>query len=559
MKNQAMKEIKSEKIKVKEVFEKWYTVPSYQRHYVWEEDNINSLLDDIKDNYTTKDDEEYFLGSYIIQSKNDNNDLLDGQQRITTLFLLFAYLRDFGTADNNLRQRFQSYIYQEEDPMSGIKARTRLTYEIRGNVQRFINNVIIPVNGIKTHWQEIEERSLDSKENITIQHMCKALLCFKSFFNNNDIKIVNFVRFINTNMVMIYISADTLEDAFRMFSIMNDRGLKLSNADILKSSNLEVIQNKTEIDYYARQWEDLQSNLGNDFDRFLSHVRTLYVKTKAKSGLLEEFNKNIFDNGKLNRGKDFFEAIFRYYLIYNTVIQLDNNDNIEYCNLIHVLNSGNIQTDWIPVVMYYYKKFKNLDLVSFTKQIACKTIADMVCGETPTKRIENMNKIMSEIDTAKNTGDILSNQQIFAFDKILFINNIMSDVYGKSYIKAVLLLLEYKYQDNTIPHQFSTISIEHIMPRNPSSQSQWCSIFTDQERMDNVNKIGNLCIIGRRKNTSLGNLDYKEKRKRYFEKNIGNFARTLNIYNTHTTSWNMTDLKTNTDRTIADIKSIFGI
>ena len=554
-----MKEIKSAKIKVMDVFKNWYIVPSYQRHYVWEEDNINALLEDIKDNYLERNDEEYFLGSYIIQSKNDNNDLLDGQQRITTLFLLFAFLRDYERTENQYRSEFQDYIYQGAKPMSGIKERVRLTYEIRGNVKSFINEFIIPTNSIIDKWEAIKEKANDSKENISIQHMCRALLCFKKFFDENDtIDIVQYVTFINTNMVMIYISADTLEDAFRMFSIMNDRGVKLSNADILKSSNLEVISDKKDMESYAREWEELQADLGNDFDRFLSYVRTLYVKTKAKLGLLEEYNKNIFKTGKLKMGKDFFESIKSYYNIYNSIIQLDNNNNYEYCNLINVLNSGNLPTDWV-VIMSYYKKYKEQDLTAFAKKLACKAIADMVCGESPTKRIENLNKIMPAIEDSSNPAELLSNTHLFAFDKELFLNNIQTDVYRKSYAKTLLLMLEYMYQDNSILHTYSSVSIEHILPQNPSPNSQWCADYTDEERINNVDKIGNLCIIGRRKNTSLGNLDYQNKRKRYFEKNIGNFARTLHIYNKFPNSWLPTDLKHNTDDTLLDIRKLFGI
>lgn len=555
-----MKEIKSAKIQVKDVFGKWYVVPSYQRHYVWEEDNINALLEDINDNYIDKNDEEYFLGSFIIQAQNDNNDLLDGQQRITTLFLLFAFLRDYEKTDDKYRSEFQDYIYQEAKPMSGIKERVRLSYEIRGNVKSFINEYIIPSGSIEKNWHLIEEKSKDSKEDISVQHMCKALLCFKKFFDEHpDIDIAKFVVFININMVMIYISADTLEDAFRMFSIMNDRGVKLGNADILKSSNLEVIADKNDIDHYAKEWEDLQANLGADFDRFLSYVRTLYVKTKAKLGLLDEYNKNIFSTGLLKKGESFFKAIKSYYKIYNRIIQLDNNDNYEYCNLIQVLNSGNLPTDWVPVIMCYYEKYNNQDLVEFTKRVTCKAVADMVCGESPSKRIENLNKMLSVIENSISSKDVLSDKQIFGFDEDLFMYNIQSDVYGKSYAKTLLLLLEYKYQDNSNLHSYNLVSIEHILPQNPSPNSQWCKDYTEEERILNVHKIGNLCIIGRRKNTSLGNLDYIEKRKRYFGKNIANFSRTLSIYNKYQRTWKLSDLNSNNLQTLNDIKTIFNI
>lgn len=89
--------------------------------------------------------------------------------------------------------------------------------------------------------------------------------------------------FILNNVVMIYISADSLEDAFRLFSVMNDRGQKLSNADILKSSHLEKIEDGSEMNEYAREWENMQEDLGNDFDRFLAYVRTMLLKKRQKT------------------------------------------------------------------------------------------------------------------------------------------------------------------------------------------------------------------------------------------------------------------------------------
>lgn len=84
-------EIGFDKQKIADVFKHWYTVPSYQRHYVWDSDNVDDLLSDFERNYQEHKDDEYFLGSYIYQDKGSEYDLLDGQQRITTLFpfLLF--------------------------------------------------------------------------------------------------------------------------------------------------------------------------------------------------------------------------------------------------------------------------------------------------------------------------------------------------------------------------------------------------------------------------------------------------------------------------------------
>ena len=89
-------EIKSEKILVKDIFSNlWFRVPEYQRPYVWGDDQIDDLLDDLAFALREKPEQDYFLGSFVYQLKRagsvvgqvfDENDLLDGQQRMTTLF-----------------------------------------------------------------------------------------------------------------------------------------------------------------------------------------------------------------------------------------------------------------------------------------------------------------------------------------------------------------------------------------------------------------------------------------------------------------------------------------
>jgi len=546
---------------VSEVFSDWYSVPSYQRHYVWTEDNVNALLDDVKDNYMEHGDDEYFLGSYIIQKRKDRdtNDLLDGQQRITTLFLLFAFLRDSDQTPEDVKDGLQEFVYQKANIVRKIEERVRLSYEIRGTVKQFIQKYIVKKNSIKDNWDVFVRGANDNKENESVQHICRTLLCFKNYFEeNSDIDIMKYVQFVSQNVVMIHISADTLEDAFRLFSIMNDRGLKLSNADILKSSNLEYLKSSSEMDDYARKWEELQYNLGNDFDRFLSYVRTLYAKTKVKVNLLDEF-KAIFKNGALQQGKPFFDAVLEWYKVYEYVIELEGNNDVAYCNFVNVVNASKLSTDWIPVIMSYYSKFGTNRLLDFAQRLVHRAVADVVCGETPSKRIENMNKFLTLIERAAQPNDVLGNSAAFSFNKEIFLARIQSDVYGRLYARMLLLLLEYKYQDNSIPKTFTTISIEHILPQTPRPESEWVRLFTDEERLNMTHKLGNLCVIGRRKNSSLGNKDYKEKLEKYFSKNIANFARSLIIYRKYPTRWTPVEFEECMKQTVNDIKEIFEL
>ncbi len=552
-------EIKFGKQSIAKVFEDWYTIPSYQRNYVWESDQVYDFLRDMKDNYLDHANDEYFLGSYIKQVRDYSNDLLDGQQRITTLFLLFAFLRDYKKTDDDLRSNLQDMIFQKENKVKKLPSRTRLDYQIRGNVNAFIRKYIIDEGSILANWNDIVATASDIKNNMTIRHMCNTLVCFKSYFDENpDVDITKLVQFISTNVVLIFISADSLEDSFRLFSIMNDRGLKLSSSDILKSSNLEKVNSTSKIDNYARQWEEMQENLGEDIDRFLMYIRNLLLMTRPKANMLEEYEKGIFKQGILKKGEDFFEMVFDTYAVYDKLIYLSGNTDVAYCNLIRILNSSLRNTDWVPVVMAYYKRFGDNQLTAFTHKVVCKNIADMVCGDAPSSRIEALNKIMNEVSRTSSPSQLMVSS-CFDFDKAQFLAAIQSDIYGKGYVKALLMLLEYHYQDNSIEKSFNQISIEHILPQTPDAGSKWMSDFTEEERKDFTHKIGNLIIIGRRKNSSLGNLDYAQKRQKYFDKNIGSFARSLHLYNKYPTQWTPLEYRQNSNQVIEDLKKIFEI
>lgn len=554
------KEIGFGKLPIAKVFEEWYTVPSYQRHYVWESDNVNDLLEDFAENYIEHANEEYFLGSYIVQSKDKNNDLLDGQQRITTLFLLFAFLRDYSMSSEEVRENCVNLIFQKANKIRHIEERIRLSYEIRGNVKKFIEEYLMTPGSINRYWSEIEKKASNRKESVSIQKMCNALLCYKEYFTeHSDIDLDSYLGFILNNVVMVYISADSLEDAFRLFSVMNDRGQKLSNADILKSSNLEKIGDDIDMNNYAREWESMQEDLGNDFDRFLAYIRTMLLKKRQKMNLLDEYDKLIFKAGLIRQGKEFFDYVFKVYEDYNSLINLQENEDSEYCTLIRILINSMPSTDWVPVILSYGRKYGNRGLLAFTQKVACKNIADAVCGKVPSHRIDNLNNIINLIDESADYRTVLNAKNYYSFDQNVFIANIQSEVYGRKYTYALLMMLEYKYKDKSEWKEFGTISIEHILPQNPKANSQWIRDFNEDQRNYYTHRIGNLCLIGCRKNSSLGNLDYQEKLKKYFEKNISLFVHTQKIYKTYPVEWTPATVDENQRRVIDDIKEIFNI
>lgn len=559
-----IKKIDYGKLPIINIFSDWYTIPSYQRHYVWESDNVMELLCDFNDEMKDHPNDEYFLGSYIYQSNDadKNKDLLDGQQRITTLFLVFAYLRDYGGLDTDMQHTVHELIYQNEDKLKRKKSKVRLQYEIRGDVGDFIERHIVK-KGIladEDNWSDICEKAVNKNENVSICHICNTLVTCKSFFDDNpQINIVDFLAYILNNVVMIYVSASTLEDAFRLFSIMNDRGLKLSNADILKASNLEKVAEKTEKAKLARRWEDIQDDLGDNFDRFLSYVRTMLLKTRPKTNLLNEYEKEIFQKEIISRGKEFFDFVFKAYEYYCRAIEPDVEESgFNYTNLIKVLKSTYPSTDWIPVVMSYYSKYKTAKLYEFTSKMIHKNIADTVCGTVPTTRIENLNRIMNAIEHSSAPDAVLNDKDLFSFDHKKFMSIVNMDLYGRKFTKTLLMLMELKYYSDEREIGFGIISIEHILPQNPTIGTEWTTNFTPEQRNLYTHKIGNLCLLTRKKNSYFSNYSFKDKKERYFNGRTDCLPRTLGIINRYN-SWRPYDVEANQKRALEEIKEIFEI
>ncbi len=549
-----MAEIKAAKIEINSLFNDfWFLIPEYQRSYVWESDNINDLLDDLWYAFSNRRDDEYFLGSLVLkktkETKFDEFEVLDGQQRLTTFFILMGVLRDIAN-DDDLKEACHDRIFQKANKYKKIPERIRLVYKIRDNVEDFIKTYILEENG--TNKDDIIK--LTNEKNISISHMANAILTIKNFFKGKSEKqIEEFGEFIAEKPVFIYVSTESMEDAFRMFTILNNRGVPLTNADILKSINVGIIE-KNNQEKYAQIWETIESDLGGDFDRFLSFIRTIYVKEKARLSLLDEFNENIYKKGKLNKGNDTIDIIQKYKNHYDKIITFQNDINLpnEYKNLLTIMQIGLPSTDWIPALLYYYERFGDFRIFEFLEKLEYKVSSDWIVQLTPTQRIDNINSILKAVETSSSQDFLLNEDKLFAVDKNALTDRLQGNVYGRRFARYVLLKYEYLLGDNTVHlSNYKTISVEHILPQKPPENSEWVKIFSEEEREKWIHKLANLVLISKRKNSSLSNLDFKDKKERYLKGRIDIFP-SNKIFQNYT-EWNVEILENRQNEMISKL------
>lgn len=572
-------EIKCEKKVIREIFNMWYCIPDYQRAYVWDTDQVRDLLDDTISAYRENKEAQYFLGSMVlkINEKSENNvsyteyELLDGQQRITTVFLILACMRDMLTDYPQYQNSLAGFVYQAEDAILQQPERMRIIFNIRSDVRDFVNEHIKPLHG--TCDSALLKDKMQAKDvNISIRNMANAMLVAHEFLEENKSDIIGYLSYFLNKVLMIYVATEELQDAFQLFTVLNNRGVKLSSSDILKAENLKELS-AADRTSWATRWEEMETYFGEDFDKFLSHIRTILVKKKQTTTLLKEFDEFVYSNQEydrtqkkyvprtpiLRRGRDTFELLYSYYHTYQEVFDTDHSvvtGDYEITNYLKLMETGFGADYWIAPVLDYYRKYRRRGFVAFLKALDRKLSADWITAATPTVRMENVNAILREIEASQDSAALLQSKT-FTISKSDFERVLNGDIYGRSFAKYLLLKLDLIYRGSSTPMIPQAIaSIEHILPRNPSADSQWVKDFSAAEREEWTNKLGNLVLISRRKNTSQGNRDYVEKKEKYFEKNIEMFPNSIRIYQNYP-EWKLSDLKKNHSDVVTELLNVY--
>lgn len=566
-------QIDSDKLFVREVFDWWFRVPDYQRPYVWGVDQVNDLLDDVSQWQILRPDSEYFFGSIVLQRRNDNGyveyDLLDGQQRLTTCLMAHAVARDL-TGNDLLKVSCRKTIFQQGNPFDNIPERFRIVYDIRDEVQDFANRFI------KTDGGTNDEPGLKealSSNDLSVRNMASALLEIRRFFTSEGSPDLEaFFQFFRNKVLMVYVASPNLDDAFRMFTVLNDRGMKLRGSDILKTLNLRALSHNNADDKerrkWARYWEDLEGELGDDFDVFLSQLRAVLVKDKARLSLLQEFEDNIYapkvyDKQRkeyqsrpplLQPGLDTFRFIERYHKHYQQLLQGNNyhlDNSWRFDNLIVLLDQTSQADFWLPPLLRYRDVFGDKRIVDFLHRLERKFCGDWVTSQTPTDRITAMNKITAEIDAVSDNSSLSVEQRIamllassvFDYDRDRFRAILEREgIYSRRFARYLLFKLDVLYASpDTRLQTPSQMSVEHVLPQTPETNSQWCRDFSLEERATWTDRLGNLVLLSRRKNSSQGRLDFPNKKAKYFKNNVEIFPHSVRVMQVD--CWDLDTLK----------------
>ena len=561
----------TENIKAKEYYIKdllspkfLFEIPDYQRAYSWTTENLKQLVDDINDSINLNSGREfenfepYFIGSIVLCGKEYKDDgwgrydVIDGQQRLTSLIMLIATIRDM-IQNEEYKKVLASLIYQEANELMGIKENIRV--RVRGKEEEFFKKYVLAENGTNL-IDEIDREDLTE----TKMNMLNALEVFKASFkdeNGNilDEKLNNFIKYLLQKVVLVVIKTNSFESAFRLFNVINARGLPLTNADLLKSENLRVIPQEKRAEF-TQIWENDELDLGKDnLEMLIGFMRAINLKKKAEVSLYEEFSKNIFVDNRDYLGENFInhmhsiKELYSKYIVDADLDIEDKNIVIFYKNLIKLMIEVLPYEEWMAAVIRFVEKYKNDDkaVVEFVKLLEKRVVIDWVNGNSFADRLNRVYDIIKAIDETSSLEE-LRNSEVFISDlerTSAYFKNALNDIdfYSKGRMtvpKYVLIRMDIELNPGVeVDYYGNKIMIEHILPRN-AKDSYWVGNFKADQRRNWANKFGNLVLISGAKNTRLNNKPFDEKVEEYLSKK-GQFKITEEVFKNK--DWNMESLE----------------
>jgi hypothetical protein len=481
-----------------------YEIPPYQRPYSWKKENVQQLLEDIWEAYEASDN-EYFIGSLITieKEKNQRYDVVDGQQRLTTLNLIFARLRDHITNEAAKEELGKRIL--PRNVLTGESETPRLL--LRKKDQSFFRRYVleaqppIPVKDRETldaPQQRIAE-NLDAVDDFCRDKSEQVLMLFANYM----LKMV-YVVFVNT---------DSWKSAYRLFNVLNARGLSLSNADLIKNTLFSLLGSQINRSIELEdQWLELEEELGVDrLDVFFGHHRTSIRALKARGSLHEEFDPIIREtNGgpfvfldiAIDSAENYMKIVDAEFTESSTLRSLLALQRVEY-------------DEWIPPLLAFLNKpVTELPESEFVTLLEKITMQNWVRRLGRTARLTVYFQLISAINSGKGADDLRDIFRKNAQNKEFF-ELLGGEVYGKPFDAAVLLRLEEASQDESVSKSYSgRLTIEHVLPQ-ALKDDYWKSRFTEDQHYLWLHRLGNLAMLCGSKNYKAQYYDFERKKRIY--------------------------------------------
>jgi uncharacterized protein with ParB-like and HNH nuclease domain len=496
---------------VNEVFK----IPLYQRPYNWGKDQWNDLWEDI---IRLTGDETHFLGSIITISQDRKNgfayfEVVDGQQRITTILIFLIAIRDIAEEIDTDRASYINNYFLKSSTIDEVEAKLILGRK---------DNKI---------FKKLVEKRIGTDE-MKSEKIIQAYNFFKDKLNESNLKWQIVYTKLLDSLDLVLMVTDSYYDAFRLFETLNNRGLSLSSVDLIKNyllskfaANESILEECIEIwDSVIENIEDIES-VRHDKVRFFRHYLfsieygvVPIPKLYAKYQKLIDSSDNLF-----NLVEDIWLKSEMYLKLFNGVIGIKEVDE-----RLKTLVRIEATTSYPLLLKCISEKLNKDQLIIILDAIEVFTLRRSICNIS-TRDIDRIyNHLALEAFVKDNPVFYIAEylKKRTPNDDEFYLNFQSRDFTRSAQTKYILETMENVLTNNTKEKNISdqaNVHIEHIMPKeivrknNNGIENNWLNILGPRasEYPMFVNKIGNLTLLGSELNITASNFPFHEKKKKY--------------------------------------------
>jgi len=321
--------------------------------------------------------------------------------------------------------------------------------------------------------------------------------------------------FILSSVYIVFVTTYSFKSAYRLFNVLNARGMPLSNADLIKNRLFEQLNGQVNSSNALEEsWLELESIIGIErLDTFFGHYRTAQTANRASKTLHEEITDLIKKTGD---PFDFLEAVIEAARQYVRILDQDLSDPLA----LRSLNAlGRVKyEDWIPPLLTFLSiGVEGMSEAEFLDLLERITMQNWVRRLGTAARLTIYFQLIRAI-IAQKPIEHIHDLFIEQANNEEFLKFLGSDIYGQPFTNPVLLRLEEASQDDSVTKTYSgLITIEHILPQTPSDP-YWVERFSPEDHQQWANKLGNLTPLSGRKNYKAQNYSFDRKKEIYQEK-----------------------------------------
>lgn len=500
-------------------------MPPYQRSYSWGENEALDLLGDLLD--SSKSGLPHFVGAVVLIDNPEKGEIeiVDGQQRLTTLTILLAVLRDL-EQDKDRAAAIHALIADPPRPMLGESASWRLTLNhMDGPFFRHM----IQEPGATLHLER-EPGDSDSQRRMTRN----ASAFHKELSKMDEAQRHTLTDVVTKGCGLVIVNVEDKDQGFKVFRVLNTRGKEPDAHDIIKT---ELFQ-KARFDVqdaakYSEQWAEHEAQLGGSaFDDLLRQIRAIYDRS-PKGDLIAGFQKTIL---KQMDTRHFLDSVLpRHVEAYQQVTTANVPDGPNQQFISEKLNQLRVleQRSWrAPAIKFIVDRgLDDPHAPEFFKQLERLSYVIQLIVHDRDQRNKRFNKVSEAI---RNDKALFSKNGPFTIsrdERRKVAERLVGRFATFGQRRALALRLNAAIEGGkTIPPQ-SDATVEHVLPRNVQDDSHWTLTWPDpHKRREQCDTLGNFVLLTNKVNQKADRLDYRSKKEIYFDGGGGSeFALTRDL------------------------------